>query len=186
MRNQQFTPTQLVDKFLTHYRYSRVFSELKKYQHIHTVYDLGCGSGNLIHHLVKKGFDAYGFDVKNSDRIIQCDLNKTLPLPDNSVDMITSLANIEHLDAPLFNLKQIYRVLRKNGILILTTPSTAAKPILELMAFKLKLIHPFEILDHKRYFSKKMLQEYLANAGFKQFKVKRFQLGMNLHAVAIK
>ena len=50
----------------------------------------------------------------------------------------------------------------------------------------LKIIHEAEILDHKMYFSKKMLEEYLRHAGFKQFQVKRFQLGMNLHAVAIK
>ncbi len=186
MRSEYFTPTQKFDKFLTFYRYSRVFQTLENYSHIKTVYDLGCGSGNLVNALIEKGFDAYGIDVKSGPRIISSDLNKALPLATESVDLITSLANIEHLHEPLLNLKEIYRVLRKNGMLILTTPSTAAKPVLEFMAFKLKIIIPDEILDHKLYFSKKMLQSYLQLAGFTQFQVKRFQLGMNLHVVAIK
>jgi SAM-dependent methyltransferase len=150
------------------------------------VYDLGCGSGNLVKQLIGQGYDAYGVDVQSGDRILAANLNKSLPIASNSVDMVTSLANLEHLQEPLLNLKEIYRILRFDGTLILTTPSTAAKPVLELLAFKLKLIDPAEILDHKQYFSKKTLKAYLQAAGFTNFTVKRFQLGMNLHAVAIK
>lgn len=186
MRSEYFTPTQVFDKFLTHYRYSRVLNTLRKAQNIHKVYDLGCGSGNLVHQFVKMGYDAYGIDVKSGDRIIDGDLNQVLPLASSSADLIVSLANIEHLTEPLVNLQEIHRILRKEGVLILTTPSTAAKPVLEFMAFKLKLIDPAEILDHKRYFSKTMLENYLRQAGFMNIRVKRFQLGMNLHAIAIK
>ncbi len=186
MRSEYFTPTQAFDKFLTQYRYSRVFKTLKEFSHIKQSYDLGCGSGQLVHLLNDKGYEAYGIDVKSDHRIIAADLNKTLPLPAESVDLITSLANIEHLEQPLFNLHEIFRVLRKNGVLVLTTPSTAAKPVLEFLAYKLKWINEAEIRDHKLYFSKRLLEHYLEKVGFTQFTVKRFQLGMNLHAVAIK
>ncbi|MCS5712301.1 methyltransferase domain-containing protein [Candidatus Berkiella aquae] len=186
MRSDYFTPTQAFDKFLTQYRYNRMFKALKQFNHIKQVYDLGCGSGQLVHLLCEQGYDAYGIDVKSDQRIIAADLNNTLPLSDESVDLITSLANIEHLEKPLFNLHEIYRVLRKNGVLILTTPSTAAKPILEFLAYKLKWINETEIRDHKIYFSKKLLEHYLQKVGFHQFQVKRFQMGLNLHAIAIK
>lgn len=186
MRSEYFTPTQAFDKFLTRYRYSRVFKTLKKFNHIKQVYDLGCGSGQLVQLLHEQGYDAYGIDVKSDQRIIAADLNKALPLPDTSVDLITSLANIEHLEQPLFNLHEIYRVLRKDGVLILTTPSTAATPVLEFLAYRLKWIDEAEIRDHKIYFSKKLLQHYLQKVGFQQIIVKRFQMGMNLHAIAIK
>lgn len=175
-----------MDHFLTWYRYKIIFKAVKRRTHVQTIYDMGCGQGRLVRALHKMGFDAYGIDVKSGDRIIVSDLNNPLPLADNSADMISSLANLEHLNQPLLNLQEIYRVLKNEGTLILTTPSTAAKPILEWMAFKLKIIDPNEILDHKRYFSKKMLEEYLIKAGFKHFKVKRFQLGLNLCAVATK
>ena len=186
MRSEYFTPTQLFDKFLAKYRYSRVLKSIKPFSHLKICYDLGCGSGKLITILNEKGYDAYGIDVKSSDRVIAADLNKELPLLSESADLISSLANIEHLEQPLLNLQEIYRILRKNGVLVLTTPSTAAKPVLEFLAYQLKWIDETEIRDHKRYFSKKLLEQYLTKAGFKQFSVKYFQMGMNLHAVAIK
>jgi SAM-dependent methyltransferase len=186
MRSEYFTPTQMFDKFLTQCRYSRVFKVLKQFNNINKVYDLGCGSGLLVQMLASRGYDAYGIDVKSGDRIIAADLNTPLPLPSESADLMISLANIEHLNEPLLNLQEIYRVLRKGGSLVLTTPSTAAKPVLEFMAFKLKIIDAAEIIDHKRYFSKQMLNDYIQKAGFTQVTVKRFQLGMNLYALAIK
>lgn len=186
MRSEYFTPTQVFDRFLAKYRYSRVLKSIKPFNHLKICYDIGCGSGKLITILNEKGYDAYGIDVKSSDRIIASDLNKELPLLSESVDLISSLANIEHLEEPLLNLQEIYRILRKNGVLVLTTPSTAAKPVLEFLAYKLNWIDETEIRDHKLYFSKKLLEQYLTKAGFKQFSVKYFQMGMNLHAVAIK
>lgn len=186
MRSEAFTPNQWFDRFLTFCRYRRVYQVLDSAKEVKTIYDLGCGSGNLVKALREKGYDAFGIDVKPGDNILAADLNKPLPLSSSSVDFITSLANLEHLNEPLLNLQEIYRVLREEGILVLTTPSTAAKPVLEYLAFKLKLIDPAEILDHKRYFSKKMLYDYLVQAGFKNISVKRFQGGMNLHAVAVK
>jgi FkbM family methyltransferase len=186
MRHESFSPIQLFDKFLSFCRYQKVFQILNRQKHVRVIYDMGCGSGNLVKILRNKGYEAFGIDVRKGDYVRVGDLNKPLPLASDSVDFITSLANLEHLDEPLLNLQEIYRVLREKGTLVLTTPSTAAKPVLECLAFKLKLIDPNEILDHKRYFSKKMLQEFLVKAGFKQVKVKRFQAGMNLHAVATK
>lgn len=186
MRQEEFSPTQLLDKFLSYCRYRRVFQTLKKTSQVNIIYDLGCGSGNFVKLLRCKGYEAYGIDVKAAEHIIAADLNQSLPLSSESVDFVTSLANLEHLNEPHLNLKEIYRILRKDGTLVLTTPSTAAKPVLECLAFKLKLINPAEILDHKRYFTKAMLYEYIIQAGFNHVKVKRFQGGMNLHAVAIK
>lgn len=186
MRENAFSPHQWFDRFLTFCRYQRVYQVLNRAKQVKTIYDLGCGSGNLVKALRAKGYDAFGIDVKKGENILAADLNKPLPMASESVDFVTSLANLEHLHEPLLNLQEIHRVLRKEGILVLTTPSTAAKPVLECLAFKLKLIDPAEILDHKRYFSKKMLHDYLTRAGFHTVSVKRFQGGMNLHAIAIK
>lgn len=186
MRSEYFTPTQAFDKFLANYRYSRVLKSIKSFHHLKVCYDLGCGSGKLMTILNEKGYDAYGIDVKSRDRVIACNLNKELPLSSESVDLITSLANIEHLEQPLLNLQEIFRILRKNGVLVLTTPSQAAKPVLEFLAYKLKWIDEAEIRDHKLYFSKNLLEQYLRKVGFQQFTVKYFQMCMNLHVVAIK
>lgn len=185
-RVESFQPTRLFDQFLSRYRYSKVFSVLKKHSNINTIYDLGCGKGELVQLLSNQSYDAWGVDLQAGDRIIAGNLNERLSLGDDSVDCITTLANIEHLEKPDVNLSEIFRILKPGGHLILTTPSTAAKPVLEFLAFKLKLIDEREILDHKRYYSKKTLASALKKAGFKQFKVKYFQLGFNLHAMATK
>lgn len=186
MRQDAFSPRSLFDHVLTYCRYRQVYRVLNKKASTKIIYDLGCGSGRLVHSLYQKGHDAYGIDVKPGERVTVADLNQVLPLASDSVDVITSLANLEHLHEPLLNLREIYRVLRQGGMLVLTTPSTAAKPVLEFLAFRLKWIDPREILDHKMYFSKKLLQTYLLEAGFSNIKISRFQLGMNLYAIAIK
>lgn len=186
LRQESFSPSKRFDHFLTHYRYSRVYKELAGMKRCQSIYDLGCGKGALVHHLVAKGYDAYGIDLQKGERVIQADLNRPLPLPSQSVDCVTSLANLEHLEQPDVNLREIHRILKPGGKLILTTPSTAAKPVLEFLAFKLKLIDAREILDHKRYYSKKTLQQALKAAGFSSFKVSTFQLGFNLQVIATK
>lgn len=185
-RVESFAPTRLFDQFLSRYRYSRVFSVLKKHHSIKTIYDLGCGKGELVDILYDQGYDAKGVDLEAGHRVIAANLNFALPIQDNSTDCVTTLANIEHLEQPDVNLSEIYRILKPGGHLILTTPSTAAKPVLEFLAFKLKLIDEREILDHKRYYSKETLTKALQKAGFNKPKVGYFQLGFNLHAYARK
>ena len=54
-------------------------------------------------------------------------------------------------------LKECVRLLRPGGGLLITAPSTYAKPVLEFLSFKLNLINPSEIRDHKRYYKKEDL-----------------------------
>jgi len=187
MRNQFFTPTKWFDKILSYYRYSRVFHSIKQsHAAFNSALDLGCGSGNLVKLLNQKGIVTQGIDITAGDNIIASDLNKPLPVVSDSINLVTSLANLEHLNEPLLNLKEIYRVLKKDGVCVLTTPSTAAKPVLEFIAYKLKLIERAEIDDHKMYFSKELLSQYFLDAGFEKVQVKYFQFGLNLHAIAVK
>ncbi|MCK4744832.1 class I SAM-dependent methyltransferase [Candidatus Parcubacteria bacterium] len=125
----------------------------------------------------KQGFD---FRINN--------LNQKIDLPDNSADIITSLAVLEHLDNPLKNLKEIHRILKFNGRFILTTPSPASKPILEFLAYKLKLINAAEIKDHKAYYNKKAISRLLLSVGFKKvnIKISYFMSGFNICVVCSK
>ncbi|HET9843262.1 MAG TPA: class I SAM-dependent methyltransferase [Gammaproteobacteria bacterium] len=180
-REAVFQANTIVDQFLLRYRCSRVRQFLRVHPNTQKVLDLGCGKGQLIHWLLKKNLDAYGVDLKaHGNRIIAGNLNKKIPLPDKSFDLVTSLANIEHLEKPEQNLLEIFRILKPGGYLILTTPSLYAKPILEFLAFKLKWIDATEILDHKRYYSKCSLHKALEQAGFTNIRMRYFQMGFNI------
>ena len=65
--------------------------------------------------------------------------------------MVTLLAVLEHLNYPLDMLREIARVLKPNGILLLTVPSHLAKPVLEFLAYKLKIVSEDEIRANKSY-----------------------------------
>jgi ubiquinone/menaquinone biosynthesis C-methylase UbiE len=125
-----------------------------------------------------------------SDRLslVVADLNKPLPLPDQSIDTATSLAVLEHLEQPEVQVRELYRVLKSGGSLLLTTPTPAAKPVLELISYRLHLIDAAEIRDHKHYFNEVELRALFEKVGFQpeQIRYKPFLVGLNQLIIATK
>ena len=150
------------------------------------ILDLGCGfTGSFLKKIENNISHGVGVDVSvskelNSPKLelIEHDLNDPLPFSDDNFDIVTSLANLEHLNKPDQYLNETYRVLKPGGKLLLTTPSLWAKPVLELLS-RLGLISRREIEDHKNYFSKKILASLCKKAGFSSISHRYFQFGMN-------
>jgi SAM-dependent methyltransferase len=156
------------------------------------VVDLGCGyHGALLKRLAPRIREGIGFDVSVSStppaanvRLCRLGVDGPLPLEDASVDLVSCLAVIEHVQRPDILLAESRRVLRPGAVLVITTPSQAARPLLEFISRRLRLIDPAEIDDHERYYSPGLLRRELENAGFAAdlIKVGRFELGLNLVA----
>ena len=100
------------------------------------VLDLGCGSGES-GSTVKNKFNAkvYGIDInkqavnkaKEKGLIAQIsDVEQRWPFQNNFFDSIICTQMIEHLINPDFFLTESKRVLKKKGLLIITTPNLAA------------------------------------------------------------
>ncbi|NPA55471.1 MAG: class I SAM-dependent methyltransferase [Epsilonproteobacteria bacterium] len=94
------------------------------------VIDLGCGRGEFVDLLQEHGIEAVGVDIdkhmaNDNDVIIMDALEYLQAQADNSAILITSFHMIEHI--PFEKLTQLireaYRVLDANGILILETPN---------------------------------------------------------------
>lgn len=156
------------------------------------VLDLGCGfRGRFLKFVKRKISFGVGVDFsveKMSDqgiKFMQCNLNHPLPLSDKEFTVVTSLAVVEHLDDYSIHLQESFRVLKKNGLFIITSPSKKSKIILELLA-SLRLLSKEEINDHKRYFNEKELCELLKNTGFIEVRPVKLQFGLNILIVAIK
>lgn len=110
-----------------------------------------------------------------------------LPFERESFEIVTMLAVLEHLNFPIEMLREIERVLVPNGVLLLTVPSRASKPVLEFLAYKLHIIDEREILDHKKYYNKGDLREAISQVkGLKLHTHRYFQCGMNNFAKIIK
>lgn len=156
------------------------------------VCDIGCGrdfrflkqiSGFIRHGI---GIDKNAKNFKNSQlEIKRFDVENGIPLNPQSVDIITMLAVLEHLRTPEKVLKECFRVLKRDGKLILTTPSPRAKPVLEFLSFKLNLLNQEQIKNHKNYFAPAKTKKMLQKAGFSQGNIKSWYFGFGFNNLTI-
>jgi SAM-dependent methyltransferase len=110
-----------------------------------------------------------------------------LPFAPERFAAVTMLAVIEHL-APdhlprLF--RDVHRVLRPGGRLVITTPAAWTHLLLRCMAV-CRLVSAIEIAEHQQQFTEQDLRAHLQSAGFAAaaIGVGTFEAGMNLWAVA--
>jgi len=160
------------------------------------VLDLGCGyDGEFLKKISSKIIEGVGYDlsvkkvkVAKNINLFSKKIDEKLTLPKNYFDLVISLAVFEHLGKTQDVLNNSYKSLKRGGLLIITTPSPKAKAILELLAFRLRLISQREISDHKHYYNKNEITKMLVVAGFKKDKINisRFLLGFNTLVVVTK
>ena len=104
------------------------------------VLDIGCGAGTVDFYYAKKGYQVTGIDISNK-AIESCQktainlglrnlkfevLNFPNEIPMGNYDFIIFSEVIEHLEDDTLALKKIHRLLKRGGILFLTTPSQKA------------------------------------------------------------
>ena len=112
-------------------------------------------------------------------RTISATLEKELPFDNNSFDVVTMIAVLEHLEHPIEIMNEISRVLKPNGALIITVPSVWSQPVLEFLSFGLGIVSRDEIADHKLYHNRLSLEFLARKSGLKINEHKYFQLWMN-------
>ncbi|MEA2036027.1 MAG: class I SAM-dependent methyltransferase [Nanoarchaeota archaeon] len=156
------------------------------------VADIGCGNGEFLNKISNKIIEGIGFDdihdrKKERIELRRAKLSKKIPLRSESVDCVTMLASLEHFEYPLELLMESGRVLKKGGVLLITSPTPRAKKILEFLSYKLRIVSPKQIKDHKNYFNKYEIREILIKrAKFKKIIAKTFQWGLNNLVIAYK
>lgn len=158
-----------------------------------TVVDIGCGHTphllNRLERYIKSGIGVDQLIVSKKIgkiKLISKFLADKIPLRDSLADHVTLIAVLEHLAMPGSLLKEAYRILKRGGTLILTTPTPLNKPLLEFLSFRLGLVSKREIAEHKTYFWKRELCQLVKVAGFKNIKHQYFELYFNNFLVAQK
>lgn len=93
--------------------------------------DVGCGPGALAQELADSGYDvtAVDFSPPRPSQApgllgsIRADLASPLPFADASFDVITCIEVVEHVEDQFHLIREIARVVRPGGLVIVTTPN---------------------------------------------------------------
>lgn len=128
------------------------------------ILDVGCGTGANLEMLSQFG-EAEGVDV-STEALSFCrerGLNnvkqgeaEALPYPDGRFDLVTGLDVIEHLDDDLAGLKEMHRVLRKDGRALFFVP-----------AFMFLWGVQDDVSNHRRRYTLAGFKDVVTRAGFK-------------------
>jgi SAM-dependent methyltransferase len=126
-------------------------------------------------------------DLKDDPKVtaVEGTIPDVLPTVESgSLDITMCLSVLEHLWDPEAALRELRRVTRPGGMVLLNVPSWAGKRALELSAFKLHLSPAEEMDDHKWYFDPRDLWPMLVRVGFKpsQIRCHRHTFGHNTFA----
>ena len=183
----------VLEPVLSYLRISKVERYINKYSNP-TVLDIGCGQKCLLLNKIKNNINkGYGIDENITSKsfqnitIINNNVENGIPFLNNEIDVITILAVLEHLNNPVFILREIERVLKPGGMLLMTVPSIWSKPVLEFLAFKLGIVDPVQIKTHKTYYNYKLIMELFSN--IEKLVIKKhqyFQIFMNNFVIGEK
>jgi SAM-dependent methyltransferase len=94
------------------------------------VVDVGCGIGRFLEHAGDLVLDYIGIDVVRHPGLSpdaafhRADLDREgIPLADASADIVVALETIEHLESPREFCRELTRVLKPGGWLVMSTPN---------------------------------------------------------------
>lgn len=135
------------------------------------VLDIGCATGFFMQTAINKGWEAEGIEIseyaasigkKNKLKIYNEDLSK-IKLGKKKYDLITLWDLIEHVTDPVKTLKKVHSILKKGGIIAMTTPDVGSIPAKitrhKWVGYKLSD-------EHLTYFSRKTIFQLLEKSGF--------------------
>lgn len=122
--------------------------------------DLGCGTGNLMSAVREIGIPLIGVDFseemlkrasKKGKNLVMADLQH-LPFKDGCIDGIASVNVFYQLSHPEMFLKEIYRVLKPRGKIIISTPRRGASSSrFDLELIKTALRNPKLLIDVRKF-----------------------------------
>jgi len=152
-----------IDLLINYIRYSAMYRWILHFDNKKgAILDFGCGKGEFVSYLRKKGQEAYGVDpeIKPMSFLFTslARLEENIHKPFEAISLNFSL---EHCDNPLLTLKELYTLLTPGGLLLIRVPNlTYILKNKELSSFQLK------IPSHRHFFTPESLNKLLKKAGF--------------------
>ena len=171
-----------LERVLSYFRYKRTI----KYIRNKKVLDFGCGIKKwntqfigrypkLIH-----GLDRSMPSYKGNENAVEI-FRDIQDLPLNDYEIVLSMAVFEHIDPFILIdiLSELSERTSKEAIIFGTTPTPIARPVLEFLSYKLKLIDESQIRDHEIYYDDFWFNKILSKTKWVLSYYKTFQFGFN-------
>jgi SAM-dependent methyltransferase len=135
--------------------------------------DIGCGYGFFLKRMARLGWGVEGIEVSQSGRdyarqvlglCIHSKPLEAMAFPEGHFDAVTLFYVIEHVHDPAMVLREVYRILKPGGMLLLRWPhSTPVVKVLGPFAKKFDIYHtPFHLYD----FNPGAIRQMVAQSGF--------------------
>jgi SAM-dependent methyltransferase len=185
----------LLEEYLARRRAHQANSLIPEGARSGRILDVGCGSYPTFLFNTKFA-ERYGVDRVAISRVSDAGLTLVehdiadgsgLPFEDSFFEVVTMLAVFEHLETSALRrlLGEIHRVLRPDGLYVLTTPVRWTEGLLKSMS-RLGLVSREEVNEHKAQYSAPEVVELLIEGGFARSNIRHgtFELGMNHWAAA--
>ncbi|OGC83403.1 MAG: hypothetical protein A2W07_03265 [candidate division Zixibacteria bacterium RBG_16_43_9] len=177
-RSQRFG--NLLEKAVYLFRWARAY-RIKRLFKPGRVLDVGCGRGITLYFLKKWGWDCTGTQLSRNAaeyarrtfglKILEKDLLETR-FEEGSFDLVILAHVLEHVPYPIAYLREINRILKKKGALILELPNAGN---LFIGTFKEKWFG-WDLPRHLYHFTPRTINQMLSQTGFKAVKKDNFSL----------
>ena len=157
---------------------------VKKYNDGAHLLDIGCGEGFFLFNACKFGYVTKGVELSQDAAAyarnefgldVEAKPFEELRFPENHFDVVTLWQVLEHMLYPLMVLKEVHRILRPGGMLVITTPDIEKMParILKKRWWCITRLHINQ-------FTTKTLKNILENAGFKNISAVSYKESVSL------
>lgn len=155
---------------LTYKRYNELLDKFEKFRVTNNLIDLGCSNGLFLDCAKKRGWNVFGteFDPdcikSNNEKGIKVFKSDNLPseLFEIKFDIVTSFEVFEHINNPLNEMNLIKSLLRRGGVLYITTPNFNS-----ISRFILgKKWNIIEYPEHLTYYTPRTLNRIVEKNGF--------------------
>ncbi len=147
-----------------------LLDKFKKYRKNNRMLDVGCGEGWILEMAKTRGWEVYGTEF-SSKAIDICSKKgikmysgtlKAENIDERDFDIIVSTETIEHINNPREEVSNFYRLLRKGGLLYITTPNFNSY-LRRMLKDKYDII---KYPEHLAYYTKRTLNKLLQDSGF--------------------
>lgn len=159
--------------------FTRLLREIRTRRAPGRLLDVGCGSGLLVHQALQSGWEATGVEIsplacRRAKEEFGLDLFQgelaEACFPEAAFDVVTFVDVLNHLDDPLGQLREVHRVLKPGGLLVVRVPNFLFQCGVRRLSLALGRLSGGSVSDfaviHFYNFSHRTLKPLLETAGF--------------------